>query len=55
MWAAFRADAPLVAKFLEAGASVHAKDKEGSTALSLAKRTHNEEVLSLLTEAGAKG
>jgi ankyrin repeat protein len=46
---------PEIVKLLIArGADVHAKDKEGQTALSLAIRNNLPEIEEILKEAGAK-
>lgn len=47
---------PEIVKLLIArGADVHAKDKEGQTALSLAIRNNMPEIAEILRKAGAKG
>ncbi|MBZ8182743.1 ankyrin repeat domain-containing protein [Oscillatoria salina] len=44
----------IVQKILQHGADVNAKDNDGNTALSIAKKAGNTEIIQLLKEAGAE-
>ncbi len=52
--AATKGDTAAVQALLDAGADLNAKDKEGLTALVLAQRKGQSEVVEILRKAGAK-
>jgi ankyrin repeat protein len=54
MQASFGGHRETVVALLEAGADVNVNDREGRTALMLAKNTGRNEIVQLLKEAGAQ-